>query len=81
MVLSSEEAGEMRGGKERWRHGWVCRRGGEGGATGGGRDAVRQRGTASVSTWLQEKTDLDTFFTDLSQYVGGQTGPGTGSVD
>lgn len=49
MVLSSEEAGEMRRGKERRRHGWVRRRGGgEGGATGGG-GAVGQRGTASVS--------------------------------
>lgn len=40
-----------------------------------------ERNGVSLSTWLREKTDADTFFTDLSQYVGGQTGPGTGSVD
>lgn len=37
-----------------------------------------ERNSVSLSTWLGEKTDPDTFFTDLSQYAGGQTGPGTG---
>lgn len=36
------------------------------------------RNSVSLSTCLGEKTDPDTFFTDLSQYAGGQTGPGTG---
>lgn len=79
MVLSSEEAGEMRGGKERRRHGWVRRGGGGGGggAAGGGGGAVRQRNIVSLSTWLREKTEPDILLTDLSQYVGGQSGPGS----